>query len=369
MAHNLLNILGWAPLTEALRTTSSGVPNPLPDSFFTVKPRNRILGTKAKYNRISGERRTATRVKYGSPATAWTPRDVGETPVTMMHTLIEFPIDANILQMLRSTEKYAQDMGMDWLNYQFEAAGKVHQNNRIIMVASVLRYGAIYWDSAGNLLPSSAGADASLTISFGMSANHQNQCNTRITASWDLPTTDIPGDIQNLQDYALQETGMPLTTCFYGNNVRKYISQNSFCQAYLSRNPTYNAKYQSTSSELPDGLFGIDKWIRMSGMFYEDANGTNQSIWDDDLAVFTPDISQPDKMDWWAMYEGSYQVPNSLNVGRDGMAALNNFRTEYGMFSYAYTEIQPSGIQVVHGDTCLASLKNPNAIFQADTAF
>lgn len=367
MAKDLRDIVGHLPLTEALRSVMSGVPNPFPSELFTVKSANRILGDRAKYIRISGERRTSKKALYGSPAVKRTLKDIADQTVRCMHTFESFGIDPVILQSLRSFEQYEQDKGMDWLSYQIDEAARRHVNTRVISTASVLRYGAIYWDSAGQLLPTSSGANE--TFDFNVPATHKDQCNGNISASWALHTTDIMGDIRNLKQYAVQETGLEFDTALYGVNLPKYISQNDYAMSYLSRNAGMNEKILSTG-EIPEGFGGVKNWIPVYTSFFEsDDSGTVSEIWDDDLMVLLPPIKQPDKMTWWAMFEGSFPVPRSIEVSRDPMGALGNFETVYGAFSYGAVTINPPGMEIYHGDTWLPGLRNEKAIFMADVAF
>src|ERR1051325_3164987 len=116
MAKSLEQVLGFMPLTEALRATSSGIPNPFPPEFFAVNPSNRVLGDKANYVRITGERRASKLAKYGSPARRRALRDIGEQPVRCLSTAEMIQIDPVVLQQLRSYQEYEQDKGMDWLS-------------------------------------------------------------------------------------------------------------------------------------------------------------------------------------------------------------------------------------------------------------
>lgn len=366
MSKSLQTILGYMPLTEALRATSSGVPNPFPQELFNVAPANRIMGDRAKYIRITGERRTAQFAKYGSPARRRSLRDISSQNVRMMHSFESFPIDLTVLQQLQSFEQYVQDEGVDWLSYQLEEAAKRQVNARIIATASTLRYGEIYIDTNGNLLPTSSGAAE--TYSFNVPSSHKDQINGVISASWALSSTDILGQLRNLRQYAAQETGIMPTTALYGVNVPSYIQNNDYALSYLSRNTSMNDKIMN-SGEIPDGFGDIKRWIPVYTSFFEDADGTNQEIWNDDLVVFLPDLNQPDKMNWWAMYEGSFPIPRTLDVQRDPMQTIRNAETVYGNFSYGTLTINPVGAEIYHGDTFLPGLRNEKAIFMADVAF
>ncbi len=362
----LQDVLGFLPLTETLRTLASGVPDPFPPEFSQVLPQHRIIGDKAKYIRISGERRTSKLAKYGSPARRRTLRDVGDATVKCLHTFEEYQIDPTILMSLRSFEQYEQDKGLDWLRYQNEEAAKRYQNTRTIGKASVLANGALYWDVDGNLLPSSSNAFE--TYSFGVPATHQNQINGNITVSWASHTADILGDIRRVKQYSRQETGLEIEAALYGINVPKYIQQNDYSSAYLSRNATMNEKMM-ISGEIPDGFGDIKKWYPVYNTFYEsDDAGTVSTIWNNDMVCFVPNVTQPDKMTWWAQFEGSFPVPISIDV-LPGGDAMNNFRIEYGMFAYALPSANPPGFTVFHGDTELPAIRNEKAIYQAIVAF
>ena len=367
MAKALESILGHAPLTKALRTTVSGVPKPFPEQFFSVDPANRILGDRAKYIRISGERRPAKRTVYGAPAKRRSLRDVGDATVRCLHSFEEITVDLTIMQKLRSFESYSQDEGMDWLRYQIEEAAKRQNNARVTAVASALRHGAIYWDSDGNLLADSSGADSNLTIDFSVPSTNKDQVNGIIDQSWALATTDIPGHIRALKQYSKQLTGLGLTAVLYGINVPKYMTQNEYVQAYLARGDMRD-KFLGTG-EIPSGLFGIKDWIPVYDSHFLNDSDTVVETWQDDLATFIPNVDQPDKMGWWAMYEGSFPVPNTLDVQREPAGTLGNYSVEYGPFSYGVLNHNPPTGSVFYGDTWLPAIRNANAIFPVDTAF
>jgi len=367
MSVALQDIIGFLPLTEALRTVASGVPNPFPADLFNVAPKNRIIGDRAKYIRIGGERRTSSIATYGSPSRRRTLKEIGDAKVRMLHTFEEIQIDPLVMLQLQSFEKYQQDQGMEWLQYQLDEAAKRTVNTRIISTASTLRHGAIYYDATGQLLPNSSGA--ARTIDFNVPATHKDQCNGNISASWALDTTDILGDLRNLRQYAKQETGLEFDTALYGINLPRYIQQNPTTQSYLSRNSGMN-DYILQSGEIPTGFGGVKNWIPVYTSFFEsDDAGTVSEIWDDDLMVLIPSISQPDKMTWWGMFEGSFPVPKTIDIQRDPMGAQNAYETMFGMFSYAIPGHNPPGYTIHYGDVWLPGLRNEKAIFMADVAF
>jgi hypothetical protein len=360
---NLNKILGHHPLTSAVRTVASGVPDPFPKEFAVVKPQNRILGNQAEHIRLDGQRQTARLTVYGAPARRHGLMDVASQPMKLLHSHEDFPIDVIRMQNLRSFEKWAQDKGIDWLGYQVDEGGKRHGNARVITKASTLAYGALYWNATGDLLPSSSGAIE--TFDFNIPATHKNQINGIITVPWSLVQANIPGNVRSIMQYSRDETGMEIETALYGKNVVDYFLRNDLMQPFLVRN-NYNQQMMDTN-EVPSGMLGIKTWKPVYQTLYKDQNGTLQHLWNDDLIVFCPAIDQPNKMTWWQAYEGSYPVPKSLNIPRG--PDMSNFETEYGQFGYAKPNPDVPSYDVHHGDTWLYAPENEKALFQAIVNF
>lgn len=362
MGAALEQILGFVPLTASMKTVADGIPNPYPAELFNVQAKNRVIGDVAKYVRFRGERRTAQSVHRGAPARKRQLLEVGDANVKMIHEFESFAIDAQMLSKLRSAEQYVQDEGMQWLNYQLESLGTRMQNSRIVATSSILRHGAVYMDAEGNYLPTSSGAVD--TFSVNVPATHQGQINSIIDASWANSNTDIVQHIINIKQYSLEETGMPLGTALYGKNIFNYLVTNSTVRDYLARNQNANNTLMSTG-EL-DGTFMGLEWRPAYQSFFEDDDQTLSNLWDDDLVVFLPKMNQPDNMNWWGMYEGSYYVPKTLNISQNAMSVMSNLELVHGIGSYALVTHNPVGIEVFGFDTFFPALKNEKALFAAD---
>lgn len=364
------DVIGIVPLTEALRTQTSGIPNPFPAEFATVKPSNRILGDRARYIRIKGARTTAKIAAYGAPGRRVPLQPLEPQTVRMLFLSMEFLLDANMLNRLQAFLQggaYQQDEGMDFLQYQIEEVGKRMANTRIVCMASMLRYGAIYWDSDGNVLPSSSGA--STTYSAQVAATHQSQLNGIISQSWALTNTDIMAQLRVLNQSSVQATGLQMQHAMIGLNIPTYFQTNVTLQPYLARHQNFRDTLVDTNM-VPANFADIKSWVNVSHAFFEDASGTNQLLWDNDLIVFTPDMSPGNKMDWWAMYEGSAAVLSGVDAYSDPMAALAACKQEYGQSGYSMPTFQsPLGVNVFMQDVFFPGIKNENAIYQADVAF
>lgn len=319
------------------------------------------LGDSGRYTRVTGTRKTARLAMYGSPAVKRSLKDISYVDVKLMHTFEEISLNPLILQQLRNYDNYnVQKLGMEEVARQVAEFKKLFENLRIAAALQMLRNGAVYYDGNGNLLPSSSGAI--VTVSAGMNANNQNQLNGIITQTWEDVTTDIPLQLRTLKQRARRLTGYSLKYAFYGENVPTYLTDNDKVQDYLSRNPGVNSKFVD-SAELPDGLFGLT-WIPVYESFFEDSADTNQSIWGADAVVFTPEVSA----DWWEVMEGTYMVPNSLNIVTDASAAMGNLSQVTGMFGYGALTHNPPTICMYSGDTHLPIIKVPDSVFSAVTA-
>lgn len=360
----LEQILGYVPLTGTIQTVKTGIPQPLPEEFFNVT--KTTIGNVGRYTQLAGVRNTARRVEYGAPAYAREQKDVGQKTVNLIHTFEELTINPLVFQLLRNYDSYdLQQQGVDEVDRQGKEFRQRFINLRTASVLMSLAAGKIYFDTDGNLLPSSSGAVN--TIDFGMNATtNQGQGqdtdgNALITASWATASTNIAGNIRNIIDTSVQRTGYEVGMCLYGRNIPDYITNNTNAQAYLARHPGKREEWLDTG-ELPRGLFGIDRWIPAHKAFWVDSGATLRRIWDADLCVFCPMPST----DWWDFMEGTYQVPTTLSVVNDTMAARGSMANVQGMFRYAVPTHNPPTYVTYQGDTFLGVLKNPDAVFQLD---
>lgn len=360
MGYSLEQVLGYVALTGTIQATTTGIPDVLPAAFTNIK--KTTVGDQGRYTRVKGTRRTARLAMYGAPAVARELKDVAYVDVKLMHTFESQHINPLLIQALRNYNNYdMQQRGMQELARQVAEWKMYFQNLRTASNLMALSQGAIYYDGSGNFLPSSSGAVVSVT--YGMSANNQNQLNGVISSTWSSAVTDIPLQLRVLKKTARRLTGYPLRYAFYGENVPSYFSNNDFVLDYLARNDRLNNQFLE-SADIPDGLFGFT-WVPVYESFFEDQNGTNQSIFTADQVTFTPAPSA----DWWEILEGTYQVPSTLNIETDANAAMASLREVVGMFGYSAVTHNPPTIQSYYGDTFLPTIKVPDSIFQATVKF
>ena len=361
MAKSLEKILDWKQLTGVIQDTRGGVPSEwLPPAFLTMtKP---VASDSASYTKISSSRKTARLVHRGSPSKARSLSGVSEVPVKLAHFFEHVIHRSELYAALRNYDRPdIQAQGQAEIDRKTREFKQIFDNTRLSMIASIFRYGKIYFDVDGDLLHSSS--NAITTMDFKVPANNKNQLNGIIATKWPTTTADIIGQIKNLKATALKTSGYPIKHAFYGSSILKWLMLNDAIKNYIAGNPAYGQAF--TNLEIPPGFLGLT-WHPIETAFFEDADGTNRTWFQDEDVIFTPDPSA----DWWEMLEGSFVVPTSVgNVGSDASAMLGDVKTVHGKFSYALLTQEPVGIKHLMGDTCLPVLKVPSAIYIADVDF
>ena len=370
MPVSIEEVLGYVPLMKAIRDVPSGVPRPLPAAFYETRAEDRVIGNKARTFRYSGTRRAARIAPYGAP-----PRQVsllgrGVQDVFLLHTSEDINFRQEFLNQLLAWQQgsyQAQQTARQEILQQTRDFKSRFDTLRTACVHNTVSTGLLYFDAEGNLLPTSSGA--ATTIDQGVPAGNRNQLldsagNAIITASWASASTDIPSQVFGVVKRSWQLSGEPVKYAIYGQNIPGYIFNNDKAKVYFSYNPQMQRAYAQNTNYLPDGLFGIDKWIPAALFFNEDSGGVIREPFPADNITFAPEL----KPDTYGVLEGSYLVPKSYQPAGGIEGALGNLEMVYGMFQYARVNpIDLPNAQFVAGDTFLPWLKKPTAWFMADT--
>lgn len=357
MANGLNKILGYAYLTGLVEDVKTGIPSVLPNAFWTTT--SETTGDAGIYTRYAGTRQTLRRVEYGAPSVRRALEPIGEFPVKLANFFEHVQLKPLDYIAVRDYTSYTpMNRGKAEVDRQAELFVQKRENTKIAMVHSMLAKGAIYFDTDGNLLPTSSGA--ALTIDYGINANNQNQLNGVISASWATASTDIAANIIALQKRALQLTGYPIKYAFYGSAVPGYIAANTVAKEYLVRNPAANDKYLNTGV-IPDGFLGLT-WVPINTAFFVDANGATQDWFASDKITFAPEIDR-------SVYEymrGSYYVPTTYQPTDSLQAAMASFKEVVGDYGYAVPVMNPLAAELHLGHIGLPIWKVPDALFIAD---
>jgi hypothetical protein len=370
---SIQDILGWVALTRAVNAVKDGVPNPLPPWLLTVNGEDKVTGNSVKFNRTYGSREAARVIKYGAAPRHREMQQEELVEVKFMHLGEERIFDPLVLATLRDYERYDNaDKARRIVANNVKTLGTMFGNARIVAVTTSLAKGSIYVDANGNILPTSSGV--SETYSHQISSNNIGTIlhadGTSIfgatgQGSWANNSTDIPKQLRLLQESAAMSHGYIPRIALYGKNVPSYLTQNDYVLDYLARNPTMQTEWLRDNT-IPDGLFGLT-WVPVWTLSYTkniEGTLTKTSLWPADGVTFIP--GQEDREAWYSLFEGSYEVPTSLNLVGDAMAALNSLRTVYGAFGYAQVTHKPVAMSMVLGDTFYPAIKLPDTVYIAD---
>lgn len=239
MAYVSINdILGAPNLCGIIQSTVSGIPNPFPPGYFQVD--QTVDGDTGEYKVFSGSRTNATISPYGAPSKNRQLREIGIKTVKLLHSVenIVLPVK-DYVNLLNYNDLAKQKLGIDEVSRQIREARWTQDNLRISALTSMLFQTQIFYDNLGNLLPSSTGAQT--TVTYGVPTGNQNQLdvwgtgNPIISTAWSNNTATIDKQIQALHQAAVELTGYELKHAFYGKNVPNYLTSNTGRVRYVNR--------------------------------------------------------------------------------------------------------------------------------------
>jgi hypothetical protein len=364
----LEQLLGYIALGKPIEMVKNGIPDPLPE-FSGIKG-TPAIADKKRFMTYRGTRQTSRRTEYDSPHLRGTNTPVGEKDVICITSKELLPIPGSTLLQLRSLDKYQSDLGKDWLAITTRNFVTKFDNLRKAQRWMMLATGTTYFDSNGNLLPNSSGALAvgAGSIDIAVPATHKNQANGILDLSWSNSQANIPLHISQIEQQQAFQTGFDIDMALYGQKLPSFFATNDYCLDYLARNPRFNESFLFATQEqgpLPDGLFGIKRWVPTKKVFYDDAAGTHQQIFPDDSLVLCP----APNADWYEQCEGTTFVPTTFNATSDMNSALATAVLKEGMYGYGLPQHNPFGVTLFMGDVFLAFVKNADVLWQLDVEF
>ncbi len=374
MSYALEQLLGYIALGKPIEMVKNGIPDPLPE-FSAVKGKAAIADKK-RFMTYRGTRQTSRRVEYDAPHLRGTNTPVGEKDVICITSKELLPVPGSTLIQLRSLDAYQSDMGKDWLAITTRNFTTRFDNLRKAQRWMMLAGGTTYFDSNGNLLPSSSGALATGagSIDIGIAAGHKttgldSAGAVIIDTLWSNSQANIPLHLDKFRQEQAFQTGFDVDVALYSQEIPSYFSTNDYCLDYLARNPKFNDAFLmrgENAGALPDGLFGIKKWIPTSRIFYDDATATpvHRQIFAANTLVLCP---KPDA-DWYEQVEGTTMVPTTFNATTDMASALGTAVMKEGMYGYGLPQHNPFGVTLFYGDVFLAFIKNPDVLWTLTVA-
>lgn len=353
------NVLGAQNLIGLIQGVVEGIPNRLPTGL--LQSNETVEGNRGSYTRVEGNRKNAMIVQYGSPSERAKLQGISEVPVTLIHTFEhQMHQGSTLLNLMAEDNPGRQQRGQQSIARQVRSFGSRFANLRTTAASAMIHDGELHVAPSGAILPSSSGA--LYTIDAQVPAAHKSQLDVfgdgdLLDANWETSTTDIIGQITAVKEASMKVTGYPIMHAIYGSNILALLMGNDAISQLVRNNPGLNQA--ASAGEIGNGLMGLNWWPGW-GTFYEDNDGTLQDLVGANDITFIPDPSP----EWWDMLNGTYLVPNQLNVGSTASDMLGALSEVAGAFSYAELATDPPGIKHYSGDTFLPVLKVPKAVFQ-----
>lgn len=358
---NIQDIFSFRNISTAIESVKTGIPDRLPGVFNTIT--EKVFGNETTYHKFQGMRKLIQRTEYGAPAKHYGQNPITQQPVILTSFSGVVTVEQELLLRLRNVnDLMAQQKAMDFIERKAREFKTRFENNRIAHKAQMLRKGAYWYDSSGNLLQSSSGAV--VTVDFGVPAGNQGQVSSCISATWATTSTNIYGDLIALNKKAVQATGRPLKHMFYGNAIPTYIYKNDSFKHYFQFNPQYYQAFTSKPGYIPDGFMGYT-WHHMGDVFWENEAGTVVQGWDDDILAMTPEIDS----DVYTMFEGSKIVPTGMGIqtGESFDQVMSNTELVHGM--HGFSQLMFNGViqaNLYFGDEGMPVWKNGLDLYIAD---
>ena len=358
---NIHEIIGFEALLGLIEDVANGIPDvPLPPGFFTLT--EPVEANRGNFVVSQGTRQTSKIVRFGSPSQSRERAGLDNRQVTLIHTKENEKHGEEVLIQLRDFDSpRRQELGRMEIDRQMAIFLMRFQNLRTASVHSMLSRGKISVDGSQNLIPTDTGAE--VIIDMQVPDDHKNQADTILDTSWDDPTADIVGQIEDLQVKSAEDTGMLLSHAIYGSNVLGNLIANNQIGEFLKADGGLSTSFGKL--KIPDGFLEMTWWSGSKALYAQD-DGTIFKWFDPDALVLMPDVSPM----WYAMLEGTSAVPTDLgSVMDDPLGSIANLQEVRGPFSYARVTDDPVGIKHIAGDTFLPVSKVPAALFILNTVF
>lgn len=360
MAKAIESLLGFRTLIDMVKSPVGGVPNVWPTECLTT---TRPLGSDtAEWVEQISARTNAPTVNYGSAARKMAQEQVTTRTAKCIYSNNYVDHKGSVLNALNGEDRGAQNRAKMLVDYQTMEFRRKMQNTRISAISSAFRYGAIYLDGDGNILPSSSGAVQ--TIDLSVPAANKNQIASAISASWATAGTDILGDLSTINLRAVQTSGLPLKYAYYGKSIPGYLTGNTNVKELMKSDAGLTT--QLRQNRIPQG-FGIEnlEWRPLVTSFFVDSTGTNREWFPGDFVVFMPEVTR----DWYELLEGRYQIPDTAaGMGiQSSDPSMGDFGSVNGMASWVKKQDDPVGLRHHQADMFLPTFKVPSAVFIADT--
>ncbi len=213
-------------------------------------------------------------------------------------------------------------------------------------------------------------------VDYALPADHINQLNGIINASWASASTDIVSQLMELEKYAARVNGRPPRHVWINGTTAKWLFENSqlasvtgssirIFEALTRRELDPRSNFPDTGYDIMFGALPLYRFHVYNGGLV--ASGTAEDfasqISSSNFQLFIPDnvaIITPDPDVWCGDIEGSEYVRENVT---------SDMQEAFGFKAWSMPVTLPSGQEVVQLDNYLPILYEPYSIYYATVIF
>jgi hypothetical protein len=361
-ANQTLNDFFAGPVMSRLMNSESikrGLPFFLPPATNEYSS-ERPVGMQVMWDEVAGNRQLAQLVTHTAPSRRAELPGVTKRFATALGAKEHFVIDVDMLLALKSDVPMVQEAAKRRIVQMMADFRSRFDNLRISLINSVFSKGAIWADKSGNVLPSSSGAQ--VTVSFGVNSFNKNSTylGGGTVGDWSSAGTDIFGSLRALGDDSVQRTNYTAKHIMYGSSIPGYLVNNTGLQAYLARNPLWSQQILTTN-EVPDGFLDYT-WHKAYSSYFIDQNGQSQKWWAPNQITVCPEITP----DWYEFVPAGTLIPNGIAApGASLDECLTAAQVVNGYFAYCEAMgVDPMQVKVHNGWYGLPVVKVPGVLYE-----
>lgn len=353
-------LLGYVPLTKAVKVSLDELPKPLPSVFY-----DRVVNVPGDSFRrflISPTRKTARKSTRGAPPRRITRTGISAQDVKILSSKEEIAAGPEIFALFHPIESYepiVYSAANELKRQSLDAAVRI-RNLETASIQSAVANAKLWFSVDDEILGTSSGAVDTIDL-LVPAGNFLTS-----TVDWSSPSADIVTYLDNILTFMMiNGGGRRPTMAIYGKNVMGYLSNNTSFQQYLARNPEYN-QYYVNNRQIKSGTLGLE-WVRAQDSYYQKEDGTFVEQFPVDQITFMPDPTEVYELKY-----GSEPVPTQFMAygGSGDLATMiqQNSTWVYGPYQYALWQGYPTmEVVIVNGTNFFPDFTVPGAVWIVDT--
>lgn len=336
---------------------------------FYGSQRKSISGDRFEFAYRAAQKTPAPANKRGAPARVMQPTGLESKIVVMHRAFNTLNLGVDALHMLRNPEsEILQQKGREEIRRQHEDFGDAHKVFEALVCAKSFTDGEIHFNSGGQVLESSSGAE--YTVDLGVPSSHKTQITGAsssyggaiISASWATASTKILDHLDDLK-IAASEINAPMPRHVWVNDsMKRNLRNNTQIKDYITGGGSPERVDRILTGSTIEDLGGYT-W-HFDSHTYTAADGTTKPYIPTTKAIITPDLGP-----WLRVRDGSELITPFEGLVGSPEEAVNQLVEIFGMFSYVEMLSNPVRLGLFMGTNFTYCFANPNAVWMPTVVF